>query len=284
MRLSRFAAVAGTLCLAAGWSGPLQAEGLPAYWEGQVKAALMYFRYEEFNDEGGVLDRETGYLPGVSASLGRVVGPWEVHGEFAVNVGTADYTGETTGPSTGIPVTTQTSERIFNAHARIERWSSRDANWSAAGYAGFGYRGWNRDISGTRVGSILVGGVTEYYDTNYWMLGAKAVAGPAISQWTLDLRMQRTFSPQIRIEATPFNDALTLPLGERTTPAASLGWRSRRGPGTLLSLELFFEQWEFGRSPTVFETLGGVPNGFAVYEPESRTRSYGLRAGVSSSF
>jgi hypothetical protein len=274
---------AAALGLVAGWSAPLHAQEPPLRWEAQVKMALMYFRYEEFED-GRVLDREIGYLPGVSAGFGRVSGPWGAFGELAVNVGTADYTGETTGAHPGIPVTTKTSERIFNAHARLERWSSRDAQWRAAGYAGLGYRGWNRDVSGTRIGNIFAMGVAEYYETAYWMIGAKAASGPEASQWTLDLRLQRTLRPQIRIESTPSSDALTLRLGERTTPAASLGWQSRNESGSVLTLELFFEQWEFGRSPPALETLSGVPTGFVVHEPESRTRSYGLRAGVTRAF
>lgn len=244
----------------------------------------MYFRYEEFNDDGGVLDRETGYLPGVTASLGRVSGPWAAYAEASVNVGTADYTGETTRTSSSIPVTTQTSELIFNAHARVERWSRRDAQWRAAGYAGLGYRGWNRDISSAWAGGLFVGGVTEYYDTGYWMLGAKAAAGPAVSHWVLDLRVQRTVRPRVHIASTPNSDAMTLPLGVRASPAGSFGWRSQRNSRTVLGVDLFFEQWEFGRSATVLETLNGVPTGFAVYEPDSRTRSYGLRASVTSAF
>ena len=282
-RLRQATAAAGLLGGLAGWSIAVQAQA-PAHWEGQIKAALMYFRYEEFNDDDGVLDREAGYLPGVSAGIGRVSGPWGVHGEVTVNVGTADYTGETTGGAgPPLPVTTQTSERIVNAHARIERWSSRDAQWRAGGYAGIGYRGWNRDISGTRIGNIFVGGVTEYYETGYWMLGAKASAGLPVSQWTLDLRVQRTFGPRMHLKQSPLNDALTFELGERASPAASLGWQSQRGSGTTLGVEVFFEQWEFGRSPTTVLTQGGVPIG-TVYEPESRTRSYGLRAGVTSAF
>jgi len=54
--------------------------------------------------------------------------------------------------------------------------------------------------------------------------------------------------------------------------------------GAVLGLEIFFEQWDFGRSAPAEETLGGVPTGFVVYEPESRTRSYGLRSSVNRAF
>lgn len=282
MRFRHCAAVAGASLLCAGGPATARAD-LPPHWEVQVKAALTYFRYEEFQDDGGILDRESGYLPGVSASLGRLSGPWGVHGAIAVNVGTADYTGETTGVHPGVPVTTQTSERIVDGRAWVERWNSRDANWRAAGYAGIGYRGWNRDISATRVGGLLVGAASEYYETGYGMLGAKAAAGPASSQWTLDLRVHRTFRPRVHVRQSSFNDALTLPLGPRTSPAASLGWQSRRASGAVLGVEVFVEQWDFGRSDTAPLTAGGAPAGL-VYEPESRTRSYGLRASVTSAF
>jgi len=283
LRFRHFAAFAAALVLYGGGSAAAHADELPPRWEGQVKAVLMYFRYEEFQDDGGVLDRETGILPGVSAGLGRLLGPWGIHGALTVNVGTADYTGETTGPHSGIPVTTQTSERIVDAHARVERWSSRDANWRAAGYAGIGYRGWNRDISASRVGGLLVGAVTEYYETGYGTLGARAVAGAPSSQWTLDLRVHRTLRPRVHVRQTELNDALTLPLGPRTSPAASLGWQSRRASGTVIGVEVFVEQWDFGRSETTPMTVGGAPAG-SVYEPESRTRGYGLRASVTSAF
>jgi len=269
--------------LHAGAPAAARADAPPPRWEAQVKAAMTYFRYEEFLDDGGVLDRESGFLPGVAAGLGRLWGPWGLHAELAVNVGTADYTGETTGVHPGIPVTTQTSEQIVNAHARIERWSSREANWRAAGYAGIGYRGWNRDISATRVGGLSVGGVTEYYETGYTMLGAKAAAGPAYSQWTVDLRIHRTFRPRVHVRQSAFNDELTLLLGPRTSPAASLGWQSQRASGTVLGVEVFVEQWDFGRSDVATLTVGGAPSG-TVYEPESRTRSYGLRVGASHAF
>jgi len=283
LRLCHCAAVAAAFVLQATASAAAHAGPPPPRWEAQVKAALTYFRYEEFLDDGGVLDRESGFLPGVSASLGRLWGPWGFHGELAVNVGTADYTGETTGVYPGVPVTTQTSERIVNANARVERWSSREANWRAAAYAGIGYRGWNRDISGTRVGGLYVGAATEYYETGYAMLGAKAAAGPAYSQWTVDLRVHRTFRPRVEVGQSAFNDALTLPLGPRTSPAASLGWQSQRASGTVLGVEVFVEQWDFGRSDIATLTVGGAPSG-TVYEPESRTRSYGLRVGASHAF
>jgi len=283
LRFRCCAAFVAALILYGGGSPAAHADESPPRWEGQVKAVLMYFRYEEFQDDGGILDRETGILPGVSAGLGRLLGPWGIHGELTVNVGTADYTGETTGPNPSIPVRTQTSERIVDARTWVERWSSRDANWRAAGYAGIGYRGWNRDISATRVGSLLVGAVTEYYETGYGMLGAKAVAGAPSSQWTLDLRIQRTLRPRVQVRETELNDALTLPLGPRTSPAASLGWQSRRASGTVIGVEVFVEQWDFGRSDLTPMTVGGAPAGL-VYEPESRTRSYGLRVGITSAF
>jgi hypothetical protein len=284
--MKRVRAALGCLLALLGEStGLAHAQEQPAHWEVQAKLSVMNFRYEEFGDDGGVLDRETGVLPGVVAGLSRIAGPWRIHGEFSVHQGEADYSGQTTGSIPGIPVSTQTSERIVDAHARIERWNSPDGRWRAAVYAGLGYRGWNRDISPSRTGSgLYVLGATEYYETGYGMLGAKAATGPENSQWMLDLRVLHTIEPKVHVAAGSFGDALTLSLGARTSGAIALGWRTRRATGTVLGAEAFVEQWKFGRSAPAIQTRGGAPTGFVVYEPESETRSYGLRAVLTGAF
>ena len=46
--------------------------------EMQVSLGLQDFSYKEFDDEGAVLDREDGLLPGVEGSLTHGLGAWSV--------------------------------------------------------------------------------------------------------------------------------------------------------------------------------------------------------------
>lgn len=250
-------------------------------WRLHAAAALVDFQYKEFGDNGALLDREDGLLPGVVLGLSRPKGEWLLAVETVILDSEIDYEGHTTS---GVPITTRSGARIVDLHARAEWWRWQVSAWQLAPYGMLGYYGWNRDIQPTRTSTgTPVGGVSEYYEWGYAALGAKASCGDANSRWIADLRWWRTVDPQLSIDFQGLYDRKVLDLGERPGVRLGLTWQRQLDSHRLLSLEAYHDAWELGRSKNETLRQGGVPVGF-VYEPRSETRHTGVRAGLHFPF
>jgi hypothetical protein len=249
--------------------------------EGSVAFAMQAFQYKEFDDDGSLLDREDGTLPGVVFGLGMARERWNFVGELAVYSGDVDYDGQT---NTRIPITTQTDANITDGHVRAEWWGWEAGSVRYAVYGGLGYHGWERDIQATRTASgAPVSGLWEYYEWGYVLLGGKLAAEQGLNRWGLDLRLLRTVAPTVRVDFNGLFDDKTLDLGERFGGRLSATWARRASNRTVLKLEPFYEGWDLGRSDTERLTQGGVAVG-TVFEPRSETRNFGVNLGLAHTF
>jgi len=234
----------------------------PAAYTAEIGVSAMRFHYAEFKDDGTILDRELGNIPGLSFRLTQRVSAWEWEGKASYHYGRVSYTGQT---NFGVPYNTRTDEGISDVALRLGRWF--EGSYPIMPYAGLGYRRWNRDIR-----SASLAGLFESYRWKYAWLGAKIIAyQQGSAHFTLDIGWLRPIEPVMHVGAyhaslyPESRDGLRLMLTNYMTLSEK----------TTLILEPYYEYWELGRSPGV--TTGGL----TVYEPASKTTNLGfnLRLG-----
>jgi hypothetical protein len=255
----------------------------PPTWRMHAGLSIQDFNYKEFADDGTLLDRENGLIPGVVAGFLRTEKEWGVAGDFSYHDGAVDYTGQT---NSGIPITTRSDARIADLSMRVEhrQIGKADVEYGRL-YGGLGLHSWERNVRSTQTaGGAYVSGVFEIYQWWYGFIGFKTdmVAKPSWS-WALDARLTRTFDPRVHVDFLGLYDNTSLDLGPRFGARLSLPWRYALDRVSALSIEPYFERWDLGRSNDMTLTRGGVAVG-GIFEPRSETRSYGLTLSLSSQF
>lgn len=247
-----------------------------------ISGSLLHFDYQEFSDTGKLLDRETGYIPGLVLGLNKAAGQWLFAGDFSYHRGDTPYTGYT---NSGIPITTTTRQNIADIALRAEYWPQTGSEPPYAIYLGAAWRQWQRDILSTTTASgAPVGGLYEIYK---WWTGFMGIKGEVFSsadnRLILDIRLQQTFKPTIHVDFHGTYDSANLPLGERLGARLALPWQHKLSGMTTLAIEPYAEYYEFGRSATAPLSKNGSVVG-NVYEPLSQTLNYGLTVGVNQRF
>ena len=239
-----------------------------ATFAAEIGVSALRFDYAEYQDNGTLLDRELGGIPGVSLRFTQRISQWEWEEDASYHFGRVDYTGQT---NTGVPYNTRTDEEVMDAAVRVGRWIG---GW-AMPYAGLGYRRWDRDIL---PGSI--NGLFESYRWKYAWLGAKFITLPREAMaLALDIGWIKPIDPVLYVDFRG-----TYSVEPRLKPESLDGLRlmltARMAlpEKTVLVLEPYFEYWRLGRSPVV--SAGGV----SVYEPASKTRDIGLNLRVGWEF
>ncbi|WP_236860698.1 outer membrane beta-barrel protein [Candidatus Reidiella endopervernicosa] len=137
---------------------PTMASGEEHSLEWSIGLSLLNFGYEEFDTDGRSLNREDGWLPGISASIIERDGAWFGEARASLYGGSVDYDGET---QSGAPFTTETKTWLFDSNYRLGHWFG-DAP-RIAPYIGVGYHRWDRDIQGK--GAVV--GLSELYQWGY---------------------------------------------------------------------------------------------------------------------
>ncbi|HUT41615.1 MAG TPA: hypothetical protein VM011_09765 [Gammaproteobacteria bacterium] len=236
-----------------------------------LDAGVMDFDYEEF-DQGASLDREEGYLPGVSAGLRLAQGRMFAETALEAWTGDVDYASAT-------EITT-TDEDILDWNILAGRDLFAQADQRLGLYAGLGYRHWQRDILSTPTAF----GLDETYRWWYAIVGLRAESAvtPRVS-FRADLQLRRTLDPQIDVRFKSGHDDITLELGEANGARAAFTLEGRADHGMTLFVTPWFEYWRLGRSANAILTQNGVPAG-TVFEPRSRTHNLGINAGVRWQF
>jgi hypothetical protein len=257
-----------------GWTAESTQNGA---WQGRIGLSALEFGYKEFSDNGALVDRERGGLPGLAAALTRTQGRWFATGEVSYFSGAARYRGQT---QSGAPLNTRTEEKLLDIQMQTGRWYRLrgDIDWSV--YAGLGYHRWQRDIKPIE----NVNGLFEIYNWGYGILGTKAFIYKS-GKWEggIDLRLNRTIFPKIRVDFKGIYDDAHLDLGGRFGTRLSLPWRYRFSQDTAFAFEPYMESWNLGRSPNKPLTQNGALAGH-VFEPRSETHNYGMSVSVIRDF
>jgi hypothetical protein len=250
------------------------AASAPVQLEVQAGASFLDFGYQEFADNGALLDREDGRIPGFVARLAGSSRVWTLAGELSHHAGDVDYRGKT---NTGGAVSTITDETITNLAVTLGRRFGRCAWRDSRIYVGIGYNDWHRDIRPTQTaaGQPVAGLVEDYV---WWSGFAGAafdfLASPGM-RFGADARVIRIIDPQLEIDFGGLFDDASLDLGEDWGMRIALPARFRIKAASWLVVEPWYERWEFGRSRDTSLTQNGSPAG-TVFEPASETENIGV--------
>lgn len=243
---------------------------------------LMHFDYREYGEQGNLLDRENGLLPGLLLGVARTQGSWQIAGTLSYHSGDIAYTGQTNG---GIPISTTTRQRMTDAELRAGYQFQPVRRITPTLYAGAANHRWRRDIQATHTSSgIPVRGLLETYRWWQAFLGVK-MSGKKTApfDWVLDARLIRIIAPTVDVDFSGLYDNAHLNLGERWGFRLALPMSYSMNHSTTLVLEPYLERFSLGRSSTIPLTSQGIARG-TVTEPDSTTRNYGIVLGVQKFF
>jgi hypothetical protein len=239
-----------------------------------VSPSLLHFDYTEFGSMDEILDRESGWLPGLKAKLSYTPGPgWliDIHGAYYQ--GTVAYSGQT---QSGVPHTTSTDTYQLRLGGQIEKNIFNHTHL----YIGAQAHEWQRNIRD----SNNVSGLDETYKWIEYSIGLRSDI--FINQKDL-LNIEAAYL--LTRNGTLYADLsragigyATLELGDDAGGRLNLSWKRTSENNSCYSLSVFFEAWDFGHSNTQL-TQGGSPNRL-ITEPSSETRNIGLSFNIEYSF
>ena len=244
----------------------------------QIGIALQDFGYKEFDDQNKLLDREDGWIPGISGAYSQQTDKYSLDISFSYLQGEVIYDGQTQG---GAPHKTHTNERIIDVSISLGfRDVIKNLPNPSVLYFGLGFREWQRDILPTS--TVL--GLFETYSWHYGFIGGKVELfdKDKFTVW-LDGRLMRPINPTMGICLSGF-DCADLNLGVNTSGRVSIPIHYQLYPNNSLIIEPYFESWDFGRSPGEELTINGTPTGAVILEPRSETRNIGITISVNSQF
>lgn len=233
-----------------------------------VAPSLLNFDYTEFNASGGILDEETGLIPGIQFLLSRDFSERQLSVELEISAygGNVDYVGHT---QSGLAHNTTTNEELLRVGARLI--SPLSANTDV--YLGTKYQRWNRDIFSNNG----VAGLFERYQ--WWELSAGTRTSFAVREnqsWIADIALLRTIDPTIYVDLSSVDAGSTdLDLGAETGARLQLIWKLSKDNQTTYAINAFYEIWGFGMSDS--KATSGGSTSYSIYEPESETRHSGVQ-------
>jgi hypothetical protein len=240
-----------------------------------VAALLTSFKYTEFGDAGNVLDRETGFLPGLALRFAQAGTDCTIAQDLSYSANELAHDGHT---NLGTPLSTRTDETIGDASVQVGCSLPSLPRYSA--YGGFGYTRWKRDIRSV----ARIAGLGETYSWWSAVLGGRAVlVESGASQFALDVRLIRTISPQLKVDFNGLFDTAKLALGERTGARLALPWRLALTASGSLVVEPFYERLKLGRSQTQPLTRSAAVVG-QVFEPNGELTPWGVNISWMQAF
>ncbi len=241
-------------------------------------ASVVDFGYQEFTDNGVLLDREDGLLPGMLLGFSLAKYPWRVTLERDYYSDTVDYTGQTLRG--GIPLKTQSEASITDDVIWVGYDVIQENGLQHVLYGGLGWHRWERNILPTRLpDGRAVAGLLEIYQWGYFLMGAKIGTYQRGSRsLQLDVRVTHTVLPEIEVDFMGFAgyDNLEFELGRQNGARIGLVFTQELADRWELLVEPYYETWGFGRSDNQTLTSGGVPVNMSIFEPGSETSNYGL--------
>lgn len=231
-----------------------------------VGTGINYFDYQEFDEFDQTLNKETGYLPGVSLSYHYLKDSFGIRLAGGYFSGEVDYSGET---QTGAPLKTQTEETLFDLETEL-LWHPVTPDLGF--YAKLQWFEWQRRIlASTR--SI------ELYEVYQWQnVEAGFVANLVeFSQGhvTLKFGLAHTKNGRIRIDLSQLGfGEPQLQLGDGSGTSASLTYYFMQTNSSRLSVSLNHREWSFKDS-----NRKSISNGstiLSIREPKSDSKRTGI--------
>lgn len=225
----------------------------------EASARLLNFNYEEFDQSGQSLDKETGIIPGLSIATSKTLNNFTNTIGFEAYSGQVDYDGHT---QSGAPHTTITDEKLLQLFYKLN-WSP--ANYKSSIYGKVAWQQWDRNIFPAN----NISGLFEQYQ--WWAFEAGLLATlfeNDINKWQLEFGVSKISNGTIKIdlETQGFGQP-ELNLGNGSGVSAALIFLHNLTNRDNIELSLQHRYWTFGRSNS--ETISNGLNTITITEPRS---------------
>lgn len=226
------------------------------------------FEWEEFNDDGSRILKESGPLFGIGGNVDfdtRHGFHLEALGDFFA--GRVDYDGAT---QMGEPVSSKTQYAGLMAEGNVAIPVNCGRGFTISPYGGAGGRVWQRDLEDSGNAS----GYEEYWSTYYGIAGLRVTVrvSPAIELYG-KAAVKMPFYNRVDYDFTRIGgpDSVVVEPGKKAGPHAELGMTIGR-----FVLAGFYERMTFEKSD-----YAGVGSDIIVWQPKSEATILGVRAGMS---
>jgi hypothetical protein len=233
-----------------------------------ITPTLLHFDYTEFSNSGSVLDKETGWIPGMQLHLNTPLNEqWRVGFELAAYDGSVNYEGNT-------QTTTQATIYRFGASIETQLTPRTDLVF------GIKHNEWQRDIqdSNTLLGPYEI---YRWWETSIGI--STQLWAKEKQSWRAEATLLRTVNPTIHVDLSKADLGKTdLDLGTEWGSRLQLSWTHETSAEWQHGLKIFYEAWDFGRSD--FKNTSGGTGSLLVAEPRSETRHSGLLLVISKHF
>ena len=236
-----------------------------------ITPSLMYFDYTEFSSSGSVLDRETGWIPGIQFQLAQDLSN-QLNIELGISTygGNVDYAGHT---QSGVPHNTRTNEGLIRIEARFiaPLLTNTDIYLATKSHQ------WDRNIYSNNG----VAGVFERYQWWEISVGSRISFWIKDNQtWTADIAILKTINPTLYVDLSSVDAGnANLNLGSDTGARLQLMWETSNNERYTYGVSTFYEIWGFGVSDS--RTTSGGSSSFSIFEPRSETRHMGIQLQLS---
>ena len=271
---SRLALLLSLTIICGGFSAPAIAS-----YQLSATPGVYAFNYSEYSQNGTELNNEQGLLPGFALQFEYTQHNHVLRLHSSLYDGKVDYDGRTQG---GTAHTTDTETQLFNLGLRLlpaqlefplqdflqtDLFSSLQA---PRFFIGLQYWRWDRDIL-TRNNVQGLHEIYSWYEIEFGLQLKSAIENQA--WYWAELSALYNVNPQMKILLP--NSEVNLKLGSQAGARLRLGKSWQTSATLALSLSVFAEYWEFGRSNT---ELSNDFFGRSAYltEPRSETLHSGI--------
>ena len=224
-----------------------------------LSARLLNFNYEEFDQSGQSLNKESGIIPGLSISASKTLNNYTNTIGVEIYSGQVDYDGHT---QAGAPHKTITDEQLYQPFYRLN-WSPKNNNSSI--YGKVAWQQWDRNIFSRN----NISGLFEQYQ--WWVFEAGLLATLSennINKWQLAFSVSKISNGTIKIDLdTQGFGQPELNLGDGLGVSGALLFAHNLTNKNSVELSLEHRYWRFGRSNS--KTISNGLNTFIITEPRS---------------
>ncbi len=231
-----------------------------------VHLTLEHFRWNEYT-EGTELLEERGPLFGIGISAVKPLNPkLDFEGRGRLFFGTVDYDGAVfAADGSSIPYKSDTLYRGIELEGDLATTIPTSSGLDLRPFAGLGLRYWLRSLDTKSDGKTGEFGYDEYWATFQVIAGLEA----RISSFYARGSIRAPFYNHESVDFGSGSSDVNLEPGKRVSLAGELGYQVSR-----YTIALYAESLEFSKSD--FDDKTGM-----FFQPESKARIYGLRAGLN---
>jgi len=226
----------------------------------EISSGILRFDYQEFDTSGKLLDKETGFIPGIGLKYSTTYKHTGITVFSSIYDGQIDYIGST---QSGFPHNTKTNERLIKSGILLT--SRKHPDFPARLLFSVAFQFWDRDI----LTKNNVFGLHEQYTWYEYSLGLNFQQDiSANTYYWANTSALLIYQPEITVLLQ--NGNKTLDIGEHIGIRLQAGKTWLMSSNNTLSASITSEFFEFGRSNTIYiNNFFGSPA--FITEPQSKS-------------